>query len=335
MATIKIKWTVSELSNVLLVYDQVKVYRSTTGYGGSYSEITGPGTRVDLVVDQTLYEYLDTDGAANYWYKTAYYNSGTAEESDASDPILGDTPGLYCSIQDIRDEGFDSTSFSDERVINAIHLASRLIERATGRWFEPRDRDYYLDGSGVGAQPMPAPIIDITGVWIDEASMDLEDLRIYNRHVTEGLEDPDDRNDPRVELYRAYPVALYQGIEIGSYTAGYPYVFPDGQQNVRVTGTFGYTEYDGTTSGKTPALLTHLCVLLVSRELEPISDGYARSGRRDFWRVVQDKTRDQSITLSRPMASPAALLARGMLTGDQEIDSLILAFRKPTKMAAV
>ena len=56
MATIKLKFVVEELSNVLLNYDQIKVYRSTTGDAGPYSEITVPGTRVDLVSPQTLYE---------------------------------------------------------------------------------------------------------------------------------------------------------------------------------------------------------------------------------------------------------------------------------------
>jgi hypothetical protein len=98
MASIKLKFVVEHISNVMLNYDQIKVYRSTT-QTGTYSEITGPTTRVDLVADQVLYEYIDTAGDPTYWYKFAYYNSSTTAEGSLSDPIQGeDSGGLYCTI---------------------------------------------------------------------------------------------------------------------------------------------------------------------------------------------------------------------------------------------
>ena len=78
MATvIKIRWEVEELVNVMTLYDQQKVYRSTTGETGIYSEITGPGTRVALVAGQVAYFFYDTSGDVTYWYKTRYFNSST------------------------------------------------------------------------------------------------------------------------------------------------------------------------------------------------------------------------------------------------------------------
>lgn len=326
MAAIKLKWTVDDIDNVIALYDVVKVYRSTTGQGGVYNEITGPGTRVTLVADQTLYEYVDTAGDPTYWYQTAFYNTVTTDESTPSDPIMGDSPGLYCTLSEIRDEGFSETEFPDVRVLATMARASRMIERATGRWFEPRDLDLHLDGKGSQALRLGHAIISITSVAIDDTDLELTDLRIYNRRVTENLLSPDDREDPRIELYNSYESDLI---------SGYPSTWPRGQQNIHVVGSFGYTEYDGSSTGQTPELINRLCVLLVARDLEPVSDEWSRSGRREHYRIVQTKTRDQSITLARPIVSPLSTLARGMLTGDPEIDGLIMTFRRPSAIGSI
>jgi hypothetical protein len=91
MATIKIKWRVEELDNVLTQFDTQKVYRSTTGSSGTYSEITIPSTRVDLISDTTEYYFDDVGGDASYYYKVTFFNSSTSNESTASNPISGGT----------------------------------------------------------------------------------------------------------------------------------------------------------------------------------------------------------------------------------------------------
>jgi len=91
MATIKVRWSVDELVNVMSQFDTQKIYRSTTGETGAYSEITGIGTRVDFVADQEDYYYDDLSGDSAYFYKVSYYNTSTTNESTVSDPISGDT----------------------------------------------------------------------------------------------------------------------------------------------------------------------------------------------------------------------------------------------------
>jgi len=91
MATIKVKWTIEELANVLTQFDTQKVYRSTTGEAGVYSEVTTPSTRVDIITDQYHYTFDDILGDASYYYKVTYYNSLTDNESTASNPISGQT----------------------------------------------------------------------------------------------------------------------------------------------------------------------------------------------------------------------------------------------------
>jgi len=105
MATvIKLQIQVDKLDNVLTKFDQIKVYRSTTGITGIYSELTVPSTRINLVQGQTVYEFDDTTGEITYWYKTSYFHSGTALESSQSEPRLGDDPATatIMSVSDMK-----------------------------------------------------------------------------------------------------------------------------------------------------------------------------------------------------------------------------------------
>jgi len=81
MATIKVRWTVSELENVMSLYDVQKVYRSTVGAPYTWVEITGVATRVPLVAGVTNYLYDDIAGSADYYYAFSYFNSATLLES--------------------------------------------------------------------------------------------------------------------------------------------------------------------------------------------------------------------------------------------------------------
>lgn len=140
MAVIKIRWSVDELANVMTQFDTQKVYRSTTGITGSYSEITTPSTRVDLVADQEDYYYDDTAGDESYYYKVSYYHSITTLESSLTDPISGESaqdPALdIISIDELKDIylfGLDltddtGTPFTDAMYEHYIASAVRTLE---------------------------------------------------------------------------------------------------------------------------------------------------------------------------------------------------------------
>ena len=89
---IKLKIQVDELDNVLQSFDRVKVWRSTAGINGAYTEITTVATRIPLVQGRTLYEFDDDAGAIIYWYKTSYFSTATSLESNLSDARMGDDP---------------------------------------------------------------------------------------------------------------------------------------------------------------------------------------------------------------------------------------------------
>jgi hypothetical protein len=102
MATIKVRWNVAELANVMTLFNVQRVYRSTATDAGPWTEITGPGTRPALVSGQTAYYFDDTAGAATYWYSIDYYHTGTAAASERSTAIRGTFAGVaYLTVDDL------------------------------------------------------------------------------------------------------------------------------------------------------------------------------------------------------------------------------------------
>ena len=75
--------------------------------------------------------------------------------------------------------------------------------------------------------------------------------------------------------------------------------FPRGFGNVVVGGRFGFTEPDGTPEGRTPPAIRRACVLVVLRGLDALG-GDAGFDARNRWRLVEERTRDQSYKLAGP-----------------------------------
>ena len=105
-------------------YDQIKIYRSTTGIAGTYSILS----TVDISIDNDVTFVTDASSDTGYYYKFAYYNSAATIEADLSDPIaptgyvfwalrtmtdrvlslFGDTKEEFVSADEVRDyiQGF-------------------------------------------------------------------------------------------------------------------------------------------------------------------------------------------------------------------------------------
>lgn len=340
MATIKVRWSVSELANVMSLFDTQKVYRSATGEDGSFSEITGVGTRVDLVTGVTSYLYDDTAGDPSYYYAVSYYNSSTTAESSLSDPIRGDLSG-YCSILDIREQGLSESDASDSQVVAGITRATRLIERITGMWFEPRTRTFRLDKRQGRDVSLDIPIIAVTSFEILDEPVSLDYLWVYNRHLTQGLLNPDDRNNPRMEWREEYNLRIY-GDSIRSYEP-----FTAWPMRYKISGVFGYTELDPSVSpsetesgsqvpadyGETPELIKYACMRLVMRYAHTIASGKGDDLSR-AQRVVEEQTVDQSYKLSSLSGDAAGDAAFGM-TGDREVDQILTMYTRPMSVGAI
>jgi len=94
-----------DVDTVLQSFDQIQVFRSTSGEGGPYAEITNISTRLDLEAGLTEYRYEDKEGLADYWYKFRYYNSTTHAVDSFSDAAPGEPhPALkVLSVEELQE----------------------------------------------------------------------------------------------------------------------------------------------------------------------------------------------------------------------------------------
>lgn len=239
---------------------------------------------------------------------------------------------MYASIADFRAEGVTPAAASDARLEALIGLASEYIERVTGRFFDARELTLTLDGTGGRSLLLGHPIVRVSEVFIElsvfspgDVAVDTALYRVYNRHLTQGLLLPDDRDNPKLEFIHSSDLL---GIRIERPVLSLSsLIWPRGQQNVIVRGVFGFTERDGSPTGRTPRLIQHLTMLLVVRELAPLTDVAARDEAMKRWRITSERTRDQSYTLE-------ALRLTGAFTGDPTIDGILVSFVRPPDLGA-
>lgn len=184
MATvIKLTVQVSKLANVLETFDRIKVYRSTTGISGAYTEVTTPTTRLKLEQGVDTYEYDDLAGEISYYYKTSYYHSVTGLESNLSDGRLGDDPSVaqiltVAELKEVFLFGLDLTDdagnpFPDLMFEWGIRSAISTLERQldirikptvfTGERYDYIRRDY-LNWTIIKLRE--SPVISVEGVRV-------------------------------------------------------------------------------------------------------------------------------------------------------------------------
>lgn len=316
----------------------------------------------------------------------------------------------YCTIEDIRDEGFALCDYPDRRVSKAIKTAQQFIEKVTRRFFEPRDLTIRETWQGERSLLLNMPIVAVSEmrfVNLDEtlqSPMDLQtDVRIFNRHVREGLTDKDDRENPQIALIFVSPNLIVPRIR----PATIQEVTSARVQQIQIAGTFGYTEptfnrarsiasgagdaitapnvivmdnaifdeddvghtitiagsastNDGATTitafidaktvtvkealvteatgftatiadfpqvGITPPQIAEVCKLLAIRNLPQRATDDPLSKALSGGRLRRMQTRDQSIDLDRDPRLTG--IGGGALTGDPEIDTVLIAYRAP------
>jgi hypothetical protein len=249
----------------------------------------------------------------------------------------------YASVEELRDEGV-SIDVSDTQLTRVIWRASALIEAYTRRWFYPKDCVFMLDGSGSDILQIGPSII-----WIDEVRVLAPDylvlsavdelidplsLQVYNRHLTQGLTDPDDRNNPKIQYLSSWSGdrRLTNVFPVG--------FFPRGVQNIYIKGIFGYTEPDNGVTlwpntlvpvGKTPELIKVACMMLVVRDLLPLADLQGRTEAALEGNVTQHRTRDQSITYG----GKSGISTGASIISNPEVRSLLAPFCRPITLGAV
>lgn len=258
----------------------------------------------------------------------------------------------YAQIQDMLDNGFPvadpapAGGFSTAQAALALRLASDYVEAITSRIFNARYLSCDLDGEGGPTKQTEHAIVGLTDVaftftTFTPADLPIEagDLRVYNRHMRQGMLEPDDRNDPRIEFLRTPVYRFPRNQVLGdsdlfSSSVG----FVESQQNIKVRGMWGYTDRDGSPFGRTPALIVNATLRLAARELEPLwvsIGGAGGSSGSAAGPVVEEKTLDQQVKYSDVATSGNASSAYvGSFTGDARIDQILALYMAPPKFRA-
>ncbi|MCP3163182.1 hypothetical protein [Myxococcus qinghaiensis] len=205
---------------------------------------------------------------------------------------------MYATVADMRAEGVTPAMAGDTRLAVLLEEATRTIDKVTGWHFELRSATLHLDGRGTPSLWLPAPPIRLYRLALhgEDVSFSREHLVVVGAPVGPGFDGP-------------------------RLTFRHGRVFPRGEGNVTVGARWGYTEADETPEGRTPLAIRRACMLLVLRSLSPLADE-ASLEERTRWRVVEERTREQSYRLDS--VRPAARL----LTGEPEVDALLAPYVK-------
>lgn len=211
---------------------------------------------------------------------------------------------MYASVADLRAEGVTAAEATDARLLLLLEEASSQLDSVAGWFFEPRPATLRLDGRGTPSLDLPVPPLRVDEVLIHGAAiaLDAESLVIVGAPVWPGFDGP-----------------------LLSFPHGRR--FPRGRGNVVVSGLWGFTEADGTPLGRTPPAIRRAAMLLVLRNLAPLADD-ASFEARSRWRLLEERTRDQSYKLDSVKGSSSEL------TGDPEVDVLLAPYVRPSLFGA-
>ena len=330
----KLKTEVDEIDNILALFDEIEVWISATGLeinralDGTIPLDAGPPPVIE-------YEY-DATGTDSYvvWFR--FHNTVNDDVSDYSNPMQFGTAGSwYITIQDVRDEGINATVLPDTRAVKLIRQAQSLIDDATGRHFLPEAKILKIDSEDMSMLVLPEPIVKVDSLALEElvpggtptvTEYDIRALRIYNRHLTQRLLRPDDREFPKIVITPEF-IPTYRW-------TGY---FPKVRQQFKIEGVFGYTELrpsdevgettDGSqvpkSWGRCPPMLQDVMLRLVSKWVSPHGDPELRGADEMVARAKSWKTETQAISFHDPdkMRVP-------VITGDFEVDKTLYRYSR-------
>lgn len=251
----------------------------------------------------------------------------------------GDVSGNpLATVQSMRDEGVPVSAYSDAVLLQKLLDASQEVEDYTSRTFGPTYREILVDGTGAEALLLEDPIIGISDIAIvssdvmQEGTVNMDTLRVYNRHITQNLREPDDRENPKVEFYSSEYYDYY-----GSRVKGSALLYrhwPAGKQNISVKGVFGYTEPNGTPTGGVPQRVAVAVRMLAMMNLPVLSDVDARMDAGQAWQTVSERTRDQSISRFSGVDAASRAAVIGAVTGSPTLDRILVQYRRGPKLGS-
>lgn len=344
MAIVNIRWEVTQVALDALVAAGYDAWLVEAASGPGWNEISHITTRPPLVGTVLTYVYTDASGPvdpisleANGNYRATPYRTSDG----ATDTPVSATKARrgYITPADVLAEGYLNPPWTPEKVWRGIDRACAAIDSICRQWFEPRYTQFTFDGTDHDQLWLTIPICALHAILQDDTVVDLSDVEVYNRHLTRGQLNPDDRVNPKVTYALDFPVG-YRGRRRRIYADSA--LFGAGRKNVLLKGVFGYTElvagdFAAETAadsqvpinyGGTPADIVRAALLLTLTYMLPAADQQEASLEG---RITGIKTRDQSISFADPSGADASF----GLTGNIEVDNILMRYSGPLRMGAV
>ncbi|MBR1602765.1 MAG: hypothetical protein IJ667_04940 [Synergistaceae bacterium] len=207
---------------------------------------------------------------------------------------------MYCSIEDIRNEGVTDEQADDAKLENLIKLACNYIDTMTGQFFEPREQVLRLDGRGGKILRLPVFLIEAYSVIV--SGEEISDYVLYNRMS--------DRFYPKI--YRN------QG-------------WRKGILNISVQGLWGYVD-KAETGYATPELIKRAAMKLALYNFPDLGDKEAQAEKALSGLLQSETTDGHSYSLNGEILKA---MYENSLTGDAEIDGIINQYTRYSMELAV
>ena len=205
----------------------------------------------------------------------------------------------YITVADLRNEGVADPPYSTEHVEERITLACAAIDQMTSCFFEARAA-HVVQVNGRGHDTLFLPYPPCT-----ESSITKVELRSVSASGSTWAEVDADLYEVVMPVF---PDGRYNPKVVHLTGA-----WPKGERNVRLTGTFGFVESDGTT---TPPGIRDLALRIAVWNMKLIGDESAQ--RQD--KIVEESLRDYRYKLADPKTSSGSF-------NDPKIDNRISIFR--------
>ena len=227
------------------------------------------------------------------------------------------------TISDFRfQENFKKVPPEDAKLKELIKYWQSWIEQVTGNYFEKKSISFYMDGNDSEMLHLAIPIITITHLRINDSTTDLptDEYVVYSGRTPPN----DDRQNPKIVLKQNYRRNIFTDTPIVP-TLGQVSKrrFLRGERNQYIEGEFGYLEADDSV----PQPIIRALKRLVLKDANAIAGGNTVLDTVDKSRLISQTTDKHSYKLSASSGSGVSL------TGDQEVDKILSAYRAPAAMA--
>ncbi len=204
-------------------------------------------------------------------------------------------------LGELRKRGFVEDDYTDLELEYLERKVWEVVKLFTNRKFDLRSVTSQLDGQGLDYLFLPSAISTVTAISeTDYGTIDLAEIVTYNRTI------PDDREDPRVV-----------------WIAG---TFPKGNQNVSVTGVYGYIDPDSPDKFP-PEPLIEVVMRLMPIFVEPLLESEDISVREVNLPLNRREIKSETTDRWTYVKHYKELLKNSMLD-DSLMNAILLKYRK-------